>query len=73
MGWVQYRLGNNAVAIRYLNRALKIRNDAEISAHLGEVLWVTGDRAQARSVWNKALEETPDNDALLDVIKKFNP
>jgi tetratricopeptide (TPR) repeat protein len=73
MGWVQYRLGNNAEAIHYLNRALKIRNDAEISAHLGEVLWVTGDRTQARSVWNKALEETPDSDALLDVIKKFNP
>lgn len=73
MGWVQYRLGNNAEAIHYLNRALKIRNDAEISAHLGEVLWVTGDRMQAKSVWNKALEETPDSDSLLDVIKKFNP
>ncbi|MFQ5995916.1 MAG: tetratricopeptide repeat protein, partial [Acidiferrobacterales bacterium] len=73
MGWVQYRLGNNTEAIKYLKRALSIRNDAEISAHLGEVLWVTGDRAQARSVWNKALEATPDSEALQGVIKKFNP
>lgn len=73
MGWVQYRLGNNAEAIKYLRRALSIRNDAEISAHLGEVLWVTGDQMQARTVWNKALEDTPDNDTLLGIIKKFNP
>ncbi|NIO42576.1 MAG: tetratricopeptide repeat protein, partial [Burkholderiales bacterium] len=73
MGWVQYRLGNNTEAIKYLKRALSIRNDAEISAHLGEVLWVTGDRMQARSVWKKALEDTPDNDTLLGIIKKFNP
>ncbi|GMQ90062.1 MAG: tetratricopeptide repeat protein [Gammaproteobacteria bacterium] len=73
MGWVHYRLGNNAEAIRYLNRALAIRNDAEIAAHLGEVLWVTGDYPQAKSVWDKALEQTPDNETLLDVIKKFRP
>ncbi|MFQ5935067.1 MAG: tetratricopeptide repeat protein [Acidiferrobacterales bacterium] len=73
MGWVQYRLGNSAEAIKYLKRALSIRNDAEISAHLGEVLWVTGDRTQARSVWKKALEDTPDSEVLNGVIKKFNP
>lgn len=73
MGWVQYRLGNNAEALKYLKRALSIRNDAEISAHLGEVLWVTGDRTQARSIWNKALEATPDSETLHGVIKKFNP
>jgi tetratricopeptide (TPR) repeat protein len=73
MGWIQYRLGNNEEAIKYLKRALSIRNDAEISAHLGEVLWVTGDRRQARTVWKKALEDTPDSEVLNGVIKKFNP
>ncbi len=73
MGWVQYRLGNHAEALKYLRRALGIRNDAEISAHLGEVLWVTGDRTQARSVWQKALEDTPDSEVLHGVIKKFSP
>jgi tetratricopeptide (TPR) repeat protein len=73
MGWIQYRLGNNEEAIKYLKRALSIRNDAEISAHLGEVLWVIGDRRQARTVWKKALEDTPDSEVLNGVIKKFNP
>lgn len=73
MGWLQYRLGNTAEAVKYLRRALEIRNDAEIAAHLGEVLWVIGDRREAESVWNRALRETPDNEALNGVIKKFKP
>lgn len=71
MGWLQYRLGNNTEAIRFLKRALSIRSDAEIAAHLGEVLWVTGDRNEAESVWARALRDTPDNEALQGVIKKF--
>lgn len=71
MGWLQYRLGNTAEALKYLRRALEIRNDAEIAAHLGEVLWVMGDRREAESVWNRALHDTPDNEALNGVINKF--
>lgn len=73
MGWLQYRRGNSAEAVKYLRRALDIRNDAEIAAHLGEVLWVMGDRHEAESVWDRALRETPDNEALNGVIKKFKP
>ncbi len=73
MGWLMYRLGKPDDAIRYLRRALTQRSDAEIAAHLGEVLWVTGRRDEAKEIWNKALRETPDNEALLDVIKKFKP
>jgi tetratricopeptide (TPR) repeat protein len=73
MGWVQYRLGNSTEAIRYLKRALELRNDAEIAAHLGEVLWVTGNRNEAESVWNRALHGAPDSEALHGVIKKFKP
>lgn len=71
MGWVQYRLGNLPEAIKYLRRAMALRNDAEIAAHLGEVLWVNGDRAGAESIWRRALEGTPDNEVLLAIIKKF--
>ena len=70
-GWLQYRLGNNGEAVKYLRRALELRSDAEISAHLGEVLWVTGERREAESVWDRALKDTPDNEALLGVINKF--
>lgn len=74
VGWLNYRQGNTADAIRYLKRALSLRrSDAEIAAHLGEVLWVTGDRKEAESIWSQALRETPDNEMLRDVIKKFKP
>ncbi|MDH5649038.1 MAG: tetratricopeptide repeat protein [Gammaproteobacteria bacterium] len=71
MGWVQYRMGNYDEAERLLRRALSIRNDAEIAAHLGEVLWVAGQQSQARTIWRRALEETPDNEMLEAVMKKF--
>lgn len=73
VGWLYYRQGKNAEAIRYLKRALSIRSDAEIAAHLGEVLWVTGDRHEAESVWTRALQDTPDSEVLRDVIRKFKP
>ncbi len=73
MGWVQYRLGNLGEARKYLKSALDKRDDAEIAAHFGEVLWMMGDRAGAESVWTRALQETPDNEQLLGVIKKFKP
>jgi tetratricopeptide (TPR) repeat protein len=73
MGWVQYRLGNHAEAVKYLRAALDKRADAEIAAHLGEVLWVMGDRVAAETVWKSALKQSPDNEALLDVIRRFKP
>jgi tetratricopeptide (TPR) repeat protein len=73
MGWVHYRMGNLDEAVRYLKQALEIRADPEISAHLGEVLWVKGDREGAETVWRRALKITPDSEPLLTVIKKFKP
>ncbi len=73
VGWLYFRMGNNAEAIKYLKRALATRSDAEIAAHLGEVLWVAGNRNEAESVWNRALRDTPDNEALLGVIRRLKP
>jgi tetratricopeptide (TPR) repeat protein len=71
MGWLQYRLGNYPEALRYLRRANAMLPDAEIAAHLGEVLWVSGEREQARRVWKEALEREPDSPHLRDVLKRF--
>ena len=73
MGWVLYRLGRLDESIEFLNKALDKRKDPEIAAHLGEVLWVKGDRDAANEIWDTALQETPEDDRLLDVIKRFNP
>ncbi len=73
MGWVLYRLGRLDEAISYLQRARAIRNDPEVSAHLGEVLWVKGDKQAAKAVWEGALQESPDDARLQRLINKFTP
>jgi tetratricopeptide (TPR) repeat protein len=71
LGWAYYRLGNYQKSLDYLRQAFDKLKDAEIAAHLGEVLWITGDRKGARAVWNEALSQTPSHQLLLDVIKRF--
>lgn len=71
MGWANYRLGKYTEAIKFLRKALNKLKDPEIAAHLGEVLWVSGDHDQARTVWEAARREKPSHKMLLDVIKRF--
>jgi len=73
MGWVHYRLGNNDLAREYLQKAIDLRLDAEIAAHLGEVLWMDGERDQARTVWQRGQEDNPDNSVLRETLRKFEP
>lgn len=70
-GWVNYRLGNYEKAIQLLRRALSRSEDGEIAAHLGEVLWVSGAEEEARSVWKRALKNTPDNSVLQEIMHRF--
>ena len=71
MAWVEYRLGNHAEALRLLGQSYAARPDAEIAAHLGEVLWVSGHQGQARKIWNEGLARDPKNEALLETIKRL--
>lgn len=73
MGWVLYRQGKNEEAISWLQRAYAGRTDAEIAAHLGEVLWVSGKKEEAQKMWDEALSKTPDNEVLLKTIQRFKP
>ncbi|HMG60689.1 MAG TPA: tetratricopeptide repeat protein, partial [Burkholderiales bacterium] len=71
MGWVLYRMGNLKDSVGYLRRAFAGRPDAEIAAHLGEVLWALGERAEAERVWGDAARESPDNETLANTIKRL--
>ncbi|MBI4191963.1 MAG: tetratricopeptide repeat protein [Betaproteobacteria bacterium] len=73
MGWVLYRMSQNDAALTFLKRAFDLRPDAEIAAHLGEVLWAAGQRDEARKVWTSALKDHPANEVLLATVKKFSP
>jgi tetratricopeptide (TPR) repeat protein len=71
MGWVLYRQGDLQGALRELRRAYGGRPDAEIGAHLGEVLWVSGERAEAERIWKEALDTAPENETLLKTIRRL--
>lgn len=73
MGWVLYRMGDLKGAVRYLRQAWEGRPDGEIGAHLGEVLWMLGEREEARRVWGEAQKLAPDNETLQKTLKRFNP
>jgi tetratricopeptide (TPR) repeat protein len=72
MGWLQFRLGNLEEARRLLQKAYAIAPDAEVAAHLGEVLWNLGEKDQARSVWQAAQKEAPDHEVLRDTVNRLN-
>ena len=73
MGWAHFRLGQLADAEKYLRRAIAGRPDPEIAAHLGEVLWVKGERDNARQLWQSQLKLAPDNPVLLETVRRLSP
>jgi tetratricopeptide (TPR) repeat protein len=70
-GWVHYRLGDKAMALKYLGRAYDLLKDAEIGAHLGEVLWESGKRNDAKTIWMELLRKNPDNDDIKKVMARY--
>lgn len=71
LGWVAYRQGQFAEALQILQKAYQNKPDAEIAAHLGEVLWVMGQREQAAVIWREGLLLNADNDTLTETLKRF--
>jgi len=71
MGWVKYRMGERSAAIEYLERAYRKRPEAEIGAHLGEVLWAAGQREPALEVFRDAASRDGDNTTLRDTLKRL--
>lgn len=71
LGWVEFRLGNRARALEVLQAAYTKRPDAEIAAHLGEVLWVSGQREQALKIWREGLLLASDNETLQSTLQRL--
>lgn len=71
LGWLEYRVGNTQEALRILEAAFNQRPDAEIAAHLGEVLWTLGERDKAGAIWREGLALKADNETLLETLKQF--
>ncbi len=71
LGWVEFRMGNVAEAIRHLLTAYQGKPDAEIAAHLGEVYWVSGQRDKAIAIWKEGMLLNNENETLLQTLKRL--
>jgi len=73
LGWVLFRMGQTGEAVVQLRRAFEMRPEAEVGAHLGEVLWADGKRDEAQKIWSNLLKQSPENDTLQSTVKRFAP
>jgi tetratricopeptide (TPR) repeat protein len=73
MGWALFKVKRYGEAVEYLRRAYAGRGDPEIAAHLGEVLWVKGEREEARRVWQGGLKAHPGNESLREALSRLAP
>ncbi|MCX7097744.1 MAG: tetratricopeptide repeat protein [Methylococcales bacterium] len=70
-GWLQYKLGRNEKALDYLQKAYDKQPEAEIAAHLVEVLWVLDKKDEAKKLFDKAIKDAPADEYLLDVQRRL--
>ena len=71
MGWVRFRRGDGNGALAHLERAYRMRQDPEIAAHLGEVLWSLHRRTDADRIFDEAMTAHPDNKLLRDTAQRL--
>jgi tetratricopeptide (TPR) repeat protein len=71
LAWVEFRSGNHAKALSILQKAYQDKPDAEIAAHLGEVLWTMNQREQAKTIWREGLGLNAENETLLETLKRL--
>ncbi len=73
IGWLYYKMGRYKESLTMLQKAQDIQPDAEIAAHLGEVLWKLNDFEGAKRVWNQALEQHPKHENIINAMKRLMP
>jgi len=71
MGWVAYKLNDFPAAIDYLQKAYEASPEAEIAAHLAEVLWESGDTEKAIGLLKESFSKDNKNPVLNKVIERY--
>jgi outer membrane biogenesis lipoprotein LolB/uncharacterized protein HemY len=73
LGWVNFRLGKNELALEQLQQAFAMKPEADIAAHTGEVLWVMNRRSEAEEMWRQGQKLDANNPTLKETLKRFKP
>lgn len=71
LAWVKFRMGDLQPAAVLLRNAYAKAPEAEIGAHLGEVLWQLGEHDEARKTWTEAVRIDPENETLIDTLRRY--
>jgi tetratricopeptide (TPR) repeat protein len=71
LGWVEFRMGNLKEAIALLEKAYKNFPNAEIGAHLGEVLWTSGQRDRATAIFKECMLLDKEDEVLVETLKRL--
>ncbi|MGH8786485.1 MAG: tetratricopeptide repeat protein [Cupriavidus necator] len=71
LAWVKFRMGDLRPAADLLRNAYSKAPEAEIGAHLGEVLWQLGEQDEARKTWTEAVRIDPENETLVDTLRRY--
>jgi len=70
-GWLQFKLGHAEKALSYLQQAYEKQQENEIAAHLIEVLSSLGKQNEAKELFNKVINASPDDEYLLNIKRKL--
>jgi len=70
-GWLLFKLNKVSEAYQYLQRAYELEPQAEIAAHLVDVLWVMGEESEARAILSDALQKNPSDSLLIEVKERL--
>ena len=73
LGWVNFRMGKNTLALEQLQQAFNMKPEADIAAHIGEVLWVMNRPAEAEDIWRKGQQLDANNPTLKETLKRLKP
>jgi Flp pilus assembly protein TadD len=65
-GWLQFKKGNLADALKYLEGAYKKMPENEIAVHLADTLWALGKKKEVEELIKEALKKTPQDEFLLE-------
>lgn len=71
VGWLHFKKGNIEEALQLLRNAYKKLPESEIAAHLTEVLWVKGEKKEAKEIFTEVLKTSPEDEYLLKLLKRF--
>ncbi|MDL2284220.1 tetratricopeptide repeat protein [Oxalobacter sp. OttesenSCG-928-P03] len=71
MGWILFRQGKLKEAELMLRRAYELLPEVEVMAHLGEVLWISGQQDEAHTLFAEANKKDAQNEVLIETVKRL--